>query len=89
MESSRQPKINNRQKMDVSSLSLDKDDLRRFFGHSIVQGSSSSQNNFSSHHHLAWMSVPTTNFPMYFHPMVMALMISTNPTGLPMWSGSK
>ncbi len=29
MESTRQPKINNRQKMDVSSLSLDKDDLRR------------------------------------------------------------
>lgn len=30
MESAKQPKINNRQKMDVSSLSLDKDDLRRF-----------------------------------------------------------
>jgi hypothetical protein len=30
MESTRQPKINNRQKMDVSSLSLDKDDLRKF-----------------------------------------------------------
>lgn len=30
MEPTRQPKINNRQKMDVSSLSLDKDDLKRF-----------------------------------------------------------
>ncbi|MGR5305096.1 hypothetical protein [Vibrio mediterranei] len=30
MESTRQPKINNRQQMDVSSLSLDKEDLRRF-----------------------------------------------------------
>ena len=30
MESTRQPRINNRQKMDVSSFSLDKDDLRRF-----------------------------------------------------------
>lgn len=30
MESTRQPRINNRQTMDVSSLSLDKDDLRRF-----------------------------------------------------------
>lgn len=31
METTRQPKINNRQTMDVSSLSLDKEDLRRFF----------------------------------------------------------
>lgn len=30
MESTRQPKINNRQKMDVSSLSLDKDALKKF-----------------------------------------------------------
>jgi|GEM_PF-2154682 len=30
MESTRQPKINNRLKMDISSLSLDKDDLRKF-----------------------------------------------------------
>lgn len=30
MESSKQPKINNRQKMDVSSLSLDKEELRKF-----------------------------------------------------------
>lgn len=30
MESTRQPRINNRQSMVVSSLSLDKDDLRRF-----------------------------------------------------------
>lgn len=30
MESTRQPKINNRQKMDVASLSLDKEDLKRF-----------------------------------------------------------
>lgn len=30
MESVKQPKINNRQKMNVSSLSLDKDDLRKF-----------------------------------------------------------
>lgn len=30
MESTRQPRINNRQKMNVSSLSLDKDELRRF-----------------------------------------------------------
>ncbi len=30
MQTSRQPTINNRQKIDVSSLSMDKDDLRRF-----------------------------------------------------------
>lgn len=30
MDSPRQPKINNRQKMDISSFSLDKDELKRF-----------------------------------------------------------